>query len=96
MLNAEKCSNLAERVEFELSGDFLNGQQGMQKRQEGLKRLAARSHRKTSASLRQLYRAVGSAFCVFGTSIAGGACLLTPISSNIGELPCRSVKQTFR
>src|SRR5450759_4041239 len=37
---------MVERVEFELSGDFLNGQQGMQKCQEGLKRLAARSLRK--------------------------------------------------
>jgi hypothetical protein len=47
--------------EFELSDDFLNGQKAMQKRQEVLKRLTARSLGKiSSGSLRQLYRSVGS------------------------------------
>ncbi|SRR6266851_4912332 len=36
----------AERDEFELSGDFLNGQSAIKKRKEVLKRLAARSLRR--------------------------------------------------
>jgi hypothetical protein len=50
-----------EGVEFELSGDFLNGHYGHAKRQGVLKRSVARSLRKTgAASLQRLYRPVGS------------------------------------
>lgn len=38
---------LAERVEFELSRDFLNRQYGVQKRQKVVKRIAAKSLRET-------------------------------------------------